>query len=287
MKKIALIFIALFLAANTVFATETSVGKKSSSSTKIEKGATTSKSKEKAVEDAAAHGASLSVAQVFFPALAMLEDEGKPPFTDCKLITKPPRAAEVGYKYEMAPGVFDITLKDALDTKASTYGHVGEGTNEKIKKIELCMATYGAIIADSALYLKSKIPAGQKEDLISLAKLVAERTAKTGLRNPTIKRVYKKVIASNTPCRFNGSYNEFVCGENFLSLANMMLKQGNNYVLYGADNLFGYNISFHETHTDLAKTIQSIAVAEQKAISKTESLNMDITTKIKDENERK
>lgn len=276
-KKTLMVFLVLFTLAmlGTDGAPDTGMSKKSSTSVTRSKSESTDQMKQKTESDTISRGGTISVTDIFFPAIASLEEK-LPPFSECKLITKPPRPADVGYRYEVAPGKYDTTLKSVLDTRSAAFGQVDDQTNEALQRIRLCMLTYGAIIAEGALYLKSKMPEGRKEDLIQLASVIAEKIARRGLSNKTIRSIYEEASRENTRCRFNSGYDSFVCGSFLLDVTGMTLAQG-YLLLYGRGALYGYNVFFTENHVDASSKVRAIVLTEQKLMAASSSIEMTIS----------
>lgn len=184
---------------------------------------------------------------LLLPLVLEMERKGVEPFASCRLLSDPPKLADLGLKTELAPGLVDATLREYLENRAAT-GAAAEIDPRETRRIVNCAVRYGTVLASASLLLGNLVN-DLGEDWVGLADL--ERFAPKAIRtsvsspDPTVSFLSKRALSAfRLPCRFNGRIDSFRCGGIVLDVRPTLSVRLGNLTLYG-DAPFGVRTEWH------------------------------------------
>ena len=189
----------------------------------------------------------VSATDLLVPLVLRMERGGVEPFASCRLISDPPKLADLGPRLELAPGLVDATLREYLEGRAAA-GAVSEIDPRKTRRIVNCAVRYGVVLASASLILGNLVN-DLGEDWVGLADL--ERFAPRALRlsvsdpDPTLSSLSERALSAFAlPCRFVGRIDSFRCGGIVLKLRPTLTVHLGSLTLYG-DAPFGVRTEWH------------------------------------------
>ncbi|MEW6116377.1 MAG: hypothetical protein AB1553_05690 [Nitrospirota bacterium] len=236
----------------------------------------------------------LPLEAVFMSKIAELERNTEP-FLSCRIATNPKLGRDFGLSAEIQPGVIEPYKADYLTKAAQSNNYIRDIADEQaIRAYRNCLASYGAVIAQSYLYLAQdlddlKASVGRDkegaitvngigyDDFIILADAALKRALR-GLTNATVKGTYERVINDNAPCQFDRSLENIKCGSSLVTLGSIPQLTASGVKIYGG-SFMGFQGSYklskswsYQDAIEKLKTTSKYAKFAQEVAKYTEAL---------------
>ncbi|MBI5749670.1 MAG: hypothetical protein HZA00_11160 [Nitrospinae bacterium] len=203
---------------------------------------------------------SIDLYTLYLPTLLELEKSDER-FRECKIISKPKLLKDFNLTSEIRPGIYDTIKAQILKDAGESNSPVSQFTDDNsIRLYRDCLALYGAIIGQASKLLKEDIGKINstigKEDIQTLSDISIQKIS--GF-DDTISQLYLSIIRDDTPCVFNGSPNNIMCGNSMIVISSKPTLSLNQTEIYGT-KFFGYSgtIKISESSKKTKESVQTI-----------------------------
>ena len=150
-----------------------------------------------------------------------LERKDQGVFGRCRLFTDPPSISALGLKFEVLPGVIDVTAKEYYETQAAA-GTSAALDDSVLRRYVVCALDYARILGTTALKLEGYVHA-VGPDWLGFSDLLryTQTTVENALAHDSLEPGIEEMISVAretffTPCRFKGNIYTFNCGGIFV-----------------------------------------------------------------------
>jgi hypothetical protein len=171
--------------------------------------------------------ATLQMDALFRPVLLNLEHDTEP-WKSCRVLSTPLMPADVGLSAIDEVGLIDSLKSEYLNQAAHANSAIsGLADEARLINYRNCLALYGAVIGDAYQQLRASLPKVaqvaegknavtvtglSRNDMQILSRLAVEQTVANAVKDNRIRKLYSDVVNEQSPCRFAGHLQHFVCG---------------------------------------------------------------------------
>lgn len=225
---------------------------------------------------------SRSLDVVFLQTIVQLEQNGQPPFSACRIATRPLLPADFGLTAQIGPNTIDTIMASWLQQAAASNAPLPDTAQLGVLAYRDCLAQYGAIVGQAYLLLEDNLK-DMKAEIVSDGKaggrsvkglsledfeLLAEdalrqavKDVEAGELSRAMQQTYASLLKSQL-CTWNGTVEKIRCGGALLTLDTSPQLVFAGVPIYGQGGYFGFRAEYKLTNNySLSSALEDLSQA--------------------------